>query len=177
MSSSPTGPRRMRMSFTGAELDRITGEVVDAAYAVHSRLGAGLYERIYQLALARELRKRGFQVELEVAIPIVDEGEPLGIGVRLDMLVEQRVVVEVKSVETLHSVHMAQMLTYLRVSGKRVGLIANFGAERLRDGIHRIAVPPGEASSGSPSAPSDSSPTSVFSRGPPIEQSSSAPPR
>jgi GxxExxY protein len=97
-----------------------------------------LLESAYQACLAHELRKRGFQVETQVALPVVYEGEKLELGYRMDLLVESSVVVEIKCVETLHPVHQAQLLSYLRLSGKNVGLLINFFVPHLKDGITRM---------------------------------------
>jgi GxxExxY protein len=119
-------------------VNRISGAIVDAAVKVHSRLGPGLLESAYQGCLAHELRKRGFRVETQVGLPVVYEGEKLELGYRMDLLVEDQVVVEIKCAEAIHPVHRAQLLSYLRLSGKRVGLLINFHVVRLKDGIKRI---------------------------------------
>jgi len=119
-------------------INRVSGAVVDGAMKIHSLLGPGLLESGYQACLAHELRKRGFQVETQVALPVVYEGERLELGYRMDLLVENSVVVEIKCVETLHPVHQAQLLSYLRLSGKNVGLLINFYVPHLKDGITRM---------------------------------------
>ena len=117
----------------------IYGHVLTAAFTVHTALGAGLFERAYQLALAHELRKAGLQVEEEVAVQVLYDGVALGTAYRMDMLVEGKVVIELKSVETLVLAHFKQLTNYLRLSGHRLGVLINFNVPALRDHIHRVA--------------------------------------
>jgi GxxExxY protein len=105
---------------------------------VHSLLRPGLLESAYQACLAQELRKRGFMVETQVGLPVVDEGEKLDLGYRIDLGMENLVIVEIKCVQAIHPVHDAQLLSYLRLSGKNVGLLINFHVARLKDGIRRM---------------------------------------
>jgi len=105
---------------------------------VHSTLGPGLLESAYQACLAHELRDRGLDVAVEVPLPVVYEGHKLEVGYRIDLVVEGRVVVEVKSVETIHPIHEAQLLSYMRLSGMGVGLLINFNVLCLRNGIKRM---------------------------------------
>ena len=116
----------------------VTGIIIDTALSIHRRLGPGLLESVYRAILAHELRKRGLYVETEVPIPVIWEEVKLEIGFRADLIVERKVVVELKSLETLAPVHKKQLLTYLRLSDKRVGLLINFGVELLKQGIHRV---------------------------------------
>jgi GxxExxY protein len=116
-----------------------SGAVVDAAIAVHSTFGPGLLESTYVKCLAHELRKRGARVEEQVVLPIRYDGMEIGGAYRIDLLVNDEVVVEVKSVLQVHSVHQAQILSYLKLSGRRVGLLINFNVARLKDGIYRFA--------------------------------------
>lgn len=118
--------------------NEITGLVVDAAYAVHVALGPGLLESVYVAVLAYEIEKRGLGVRRQVGLPVVYESLVFPEGFRVDLLVEDRVIVEVKSVEIAHPVHRKQLLTYLRLADKRVGLLLNFGLPLLRDGITRV---------------------------------------
>ena len=111
---------------------------MDAALKVHSLLGPGLLESAYQACLAHELRKRSLYVATQVGLPVVYEGEKLDLGYRIDLLVENLVIVEIKCVDAIHPVHEAQLLSYLRLSGKNVGLLINFHVARLRDGIKRM---------------------------------------
>jgi GxxExxY protein len=119
-------------------VNQVSGAVISAAMRVHSLLGPGLLESAYQVCLAQELRKRGLVVESQVGLPVVYDGEKLELGYRIDLLVESLVVVEVKCVEAIHPVHQAQLLSYLRLSGKNVGLLINFHVARLKDGIKRM---------------------------------------
>ena len=105
---------------------------------VHSALGPGLLESAYQACLAHELRKRGLEVAGQVPLPIVYEGQKLEIGYRIDLIVEGKVVVEVKSVEAIHPIYEAQLLSYMRLSRIPVGLLINFNVLHLRDGIKRM---------------------------------------
>lgn len=111
---------------------------MNSALKVHSALGPGLLESAYQACLAHELRKRGLEVATQVGLPVVYEGERLELGYRIDLVVANRVVVEVKSVEALHPIHQAQLLSYMRLSGLAVGLLINFNVLHLRDGIKRM---------------------------------------
>ncbi len=116
----------------------IAREIVDAAYHVHTRLGPGLLESVYEAVLAYELRKRGLSVTTQQPIPVQYESVRLDVGFRLDLLVEDKVIVELKSVEKMSKVHKKQLLTYLRLADKRLGLLINFGENLIKDGIHRI---------------------------------------
>ncbi len=119
-------------------INRISRLVVTAAMKVHSLLGAGLLESAYQVCLAQELRKQGVKVEREVALPVTYEGVRLDVGYRLDLLVEDCVIVELKAVESLLPVHEAQLLSHLKVSGLHLGLLINFKVPHLKDGIKRL---------------------------------------
>ncbi len=118
--------------------NEITRVVVDVAYQIHVRLGPGLLESVYQAVMIHELRKRGLHVDDEVGVPVVWEEVRLDVGFRADLIVERKVVLELKSVEDVHPVHKKQLLTYLRLTGCRVGLVLNFGAELMKDGIFRV---------------------------------------
>jgi iron complex transport system substrate-binding protein len=120
------------------ELDDITGAVVDAAMKIHQGLGPGLLESVYEAVLARELERRGFRVERQKVVSFEFDGMRFEEGLRVDLLIEGRVVVELKSVETLAPVHKKQVLTYLRLLHLPVGLLVNFGSATLKDGLHRI---------------------------------------
>ncbi|MGA7969979.1 MAG: GxxExxY protein [Terriglobales bacterium] len=119
-------------------VNQVSGAIVDAALKVHSLLGPGLLESAYQACLAHELRKRGFQVAAQLGLPLVYEGERLDLWYRIDLLVEELVIVEIKCVDAIHPVHEAQLLSYLRLSRKNVGLLINFHVARLKDGIKRM---------------------------------------
>ncbi|MDZ7336920.1 MAG: GxxExxY protein [candidate division KSB1 bacterium] len=118
--------------------NEIARQVLDAAFAVHTKLGPGLFETVYETALAHELRKRGLRVEVQKDLPVTYDGLRIDVGFRMDLLVEGKVVVELKSVEEIAPVHKKQLLTYLRLSGSRLGLLINFNTAHLKDGITRI---------------------------------------
>jgi GxxExxY protein len=113
--------------------------VVDAAFAIHSRLGPGLLESVYEAVLAYELRKRGLKVLTQHPIPVHWEDLQLEVGFRADLIVEGKLIVELKSVDVLPDVSKKQLLTYLRVTGLRLGLLINFGEPLIKNGITRIA--------------------------------------
>ncbi len=112
--------------------------VVDSAYRVHSKLGPGLLESAYQAILAYELRTRGLKIETEVMMPVIYDQLSLNIGYRADIIVENKVIIELKSVEKVIDLHKKQLLTYLRVSNMRLGLLINFGTPLIKEGITRI---------------------------------------
>ena len=122
------------------ELNIISGKVVEAALAVHSALGPGLLEGVYEICLFHELQKRGLKVERQVNLPVIYDGLNLEGGLRLDMLVEETLVLELKAVEEILPVHLAQILTYLKLSGRRLGLLINFNVARIKDGIKRVVL-------------------------------------
>ena len=119
--------------------NEIAREVVDVAYRVHVGLGPGLFESVYEAVLASELEKRGLHVCCQQPIPVVFEGTRFEMGFRADLIVEDRVIVEIKSIVDLGPVHKKQLLTYLRLSGKTLGLLINFNEALIRNGITRIA--------------------------------------
>ena len=112
--------------------------VVDAAYQIHTRLGPGLLESVYEVVLAHELRKRGLHVVRQQPIAIEYDSIKFDEGFRADVIVEDKVILELKSVEAVAKVHKKQLLTYLRLADKRLGLLINFGAELIKDGISRV---------------------------------------
>jgi GxxExxY protein len=116
----------------------VSRAVITAAMKVHSTLGPGLLESAYEACLAYELHKAGYRVECQVALPVVYEGVQLDVGYRIDMLVEDLVVVEVKAVEAINPVHHAQIISYLKLSGKPLGLLMNFHVAHLKNGIKRF---------------------------------------
>jgi len=118
----------------------ITGAVIEAAVRVHRSLGPGLLESVYQAALAYELGRRHVPFKAQCAVPVLYDGVDLDMNFRMDMLVAGHIVVELKSVQELHPVHMAQLLTYLRLSGHRKGLLINFNVVRLVQGIRRLSL-------------------------------------
>lgn len=121
------------------DINIISGQIVDAAMQVHTRLGPGLLESIYERVLAYELEKRGLKVDRQVAIPLRYDNLSFEEGFRADLIVDETVLVELKSVEVLAPVHGKQVLTYLKLTNLRLGLLINFGAAMLKDGIKRIA--------------------------------------
>ena len=122
------------------EINQITHEILDSAYKVHSALGPGLLESAYKACLAYELRKKGLRVEVEKPVPVVYEEVKLDCGYRMDLLVEDQVVVELKTVDAYIAVHFAQVLTHLKFGNKKVGLLINFNVKSLKDGIKRFAL-------------------------------------
>ena len=118
--------------------NEIAKHVVDAAYQIHTELGPGLLESVYEVALAHELKKRGLKATRQQAVPIRYDSVQFDEGFRADILVEDKVILELKSVESIAKVHKKQLLTYLRLADKRLGLLINFGAELIRDGISRV---------------------------------------
>ena len=122
------------------ESEEFARQIVDAALVVHRTLGPGLLESVYEICLEHELRKRGLAVGRQVSLPVVYDGAELDAGLRLDLIVGRRVVVELKAVEALLPVHKAQVLTYLKLTGHRLGLLINFNVPLIRDGIKRIVL-------------------------------------
>jgi GxxExxY protein len=120
--------------------NQVSGAVVDAAMKVHSALRPGLLESAYAVCLTHELVKRGLRVNCQAPLPVVYDGVKLEAGYRLDMLVEDTVIVELKAVEALAPIHQAQLISYLKLSGKRIGLLINFHSLHLKDGIRRFVV-------------------------------------
>jgi GxxExxY protein len=119
--------------------NEIAKMIVDAAYHIHVRLGPGLLESVYQEVMVYELRKRGLDVLAKEPVPIVYDDLQFDKAYEADLIVEQKVIVELKSLEVIHPVHKKQLLTYLRLSDKRLGLLINFGEALIKDGITRIA--------------------------------------
>jgi GxxExxY protein len=119
--------------------NEITGIVVDAAYKVHTTLGPGLLESVYEKILAYELRKRGLRVEVQQPVPIQYDNIYFDEGFRLDLLVEDKIIVEIKSIEDVAPIHKKQLPTYLKLRNKHLGLLINFNVELIKQGITRIA--------------------------------------
>jgi GxxExxY protein len=120
------------------ELNRISGIIVDRALHIHKELGPGLLERVYHRILAYELRKSGFDVQIEAAVPVIWDGMVLEDSFRADLIINSAVLVELKSVAALVDVHKKQTLTYLKLTELQLGLLINFGEKLLKDGIVRI---------------------------------------
>jgi GxxExxY protein len=120
------------------EINQVSGQIVDAAMKVHSALGPGLLESAYEACLLFELHKRGLKAVNQVQLPVVYESVKIDAGYRIDLLVEDAVVVELKSVEEILPIHQAQLLSYLKLSGKKLGLLINFNTVHLKNGITRM---------------------------------------
>lgn len=118
--------------------NEIAKMIVNAAYKIHTTLGPGLLESVYEVVLAHELKKLGLNVSRQQSIPITYEDLKFEEGFRADIIVEDKVIVELKSVEEIAKVHQKQLLTYLRLADKRLGLLINFGAALIKDGLFRI---------------------------------------
>ena len=120
------------------KVNLITRQVISAAMKVHSILGPGLLESAYHACLLHELRKQGLTVASQVGLPVMYDGEKIDLGYRIDLMVNDLVIVEVKCVDAINPVHQAQLLSYMRLSGRQVGLLINFNVVHLRDGIKRM---------------------------------------
>ena len=118
--------------------NQIAQQIVDACFKIHTQLGPGLLESVYEVVLFHELKKRGLKVARQVPVPILYDDLRFEEGFRADLIVEDKVIVELKSVEELARVHGKQLLTYLRIADKRLGLLVNFGSELIKDGIKRV---------------------------------------
>jgi GxxExxY protein len=130
--------KTQRKTLGGEMENRLAREVVDAAYVVHCTLGPGLLESVYEVALAHELSKRGHRVERQKPIPVIYDGIVFEEGFRADIVLENAIIIELKSVEKILPVHKKQVLTYLRLTKKKLGLLINFGESLIKDGIHRV---------------------------------------
>ena len=120
------------------EYNALSGEIISAAIEVHKLLGPGLLEVIYEESLMEELHLRGIKVEHQLSVPIFYKGKELGQPLKLDLLVEDSIIVELKTSKELADVHSAQLLSYLKLSGKKLGLLINFNSVRIKDGLRRI---------------------------------------
>ena len=121
------------------QLNHITEQIIGCAIKVHRSLGPGLLESTYEICLVHELVKLGFEVNTQVHLPVHYDGINLDAGYRIDMLVQNEIVVELKAVDSLHPIHSAQVLSYLKLSGKKIGLLINFNVKMLKDGVKRLA--------------------------------------
>jgi len=121
-------------------MDQVVAGIVDAAFQVHKRLGPGLLESIYEACLAYELTRRGFKVERQLSVPIVYDRLTFDEGFRLDLLVEDCIICELKAVEKENPLWQAQLLSYMKLTGKRLGLLINFNVPLIKDGIRRFAL-------------------------------------
>lgn len=118
--------------------NQLSKQIVNAAYTIHTNLGPGLLESVYETTLSHELEKRGIKVLRQQALPVVYETIHMDIGFRADLIVGDKIIVEIKSIEAISPVHRKQLLTYLRLTNKRLGLLINFNVEFIRDGITRV---------------------------------------
>ncbi len=118
--------------------NEISYKILDAAFKVHTALGPGLLESSYQAVLVYELKKRGLYVEKEKALPLIYEDVHMEVGYRIDILVENKVIIEVKSVDALNDIHLAQVLTYLKLSDCKLGLLLNFNVKSMKQEIKRV---------------------------------------
>ncbi len=122
------------------ETEKVASEIINAAMTVHRTLGPGLLEKVYEVCLCHELEKRNLKFQKQVNVPIVYDGISFEEGYRIDILVEDKIIIELKAVENYHPVWKAQVLSYLKVTGKRLGLIINFNVPLLKDGVHRVIL-------------------------------------
>lgn len=120
------------------QLDRISYAIIGCAYTVHSNLGPGLLESAYEHCLAHELERSGRRVQRQLPLPLIYKSVHLDIGYRLDLLVDDELIVEIKSVEAVLPIHQSQVLTYLRLTKRKLGLLLNFNVRNMQKGIHRI---------------------------------------
>jgi GxxExxY protein len=124
--------------WVGMSENAVARQIVDAAYRVHTSLGPGLLESVYEAALAYELEKRGLRITRQQAIPVIYETVHILTGFHADLVVEDKVIVEIKALESIAPVHKKQLLTYLKLADKRLGLLINFNVALIKDGITRI---------------------------------------
>ena len=123
-----------------ANVEKVGKAVLDAAFKVHTALGPGLLESVYETCTAFEIRESALQVATQVALPVAYRDIQMDAGLRLDMLVENCLIVELKSVEVMNPIYEAQLLTYLKLTGVRLGFLINFNVVRLKDGIKRMVI-------------------------------------
>jgi len=143
MNDEDTKTQRVLKPFkdwSSEEMERVARGVVNAAFSVHMSLGPGLLESVYELCLARELELRGYKIERQVCLPIQYADLDIPSGLRLDIVVEDCVIVELKAVEEILPVHKAQLLTYLKLSGYRLGFLINFNVPLIKQGIRRMIL-------------------------------------
>lgn len=119
-------------------LNELTSEIIDCAMTVHSELGPGLLEKVYETCLVQELKSKGLKVKSQVPLPVIYKGKPLEAVYRVDLMVEEKIILEVKTVESIQPIHKAQLLTYLKLSNNCLGLLLNFNSVHLKDSIKRV---------------------------------------
>jgi GxxExxY protein len=122
----------------GAQREKTFKQILDSAFFIHSELGPGLLESAYEQCLYYDLSRKGLKVEKQKSMPLIFREMKMELGYRLDLFVENDIIVEIKAVEALSDVHMAQILTYMKISGCNLGLLINFNCRHLKDGIRRI---------------------------------------
>lgn len=127
-----------RFAVVPKEINEVTRDIVDSAYKIHKTLGPGLLESSYRMCLVHELSRRGHRVQSELELPINYEGITLASGYRVDLMVDDLVIVELKAIEDVFAIHRAQLLSYLKHAKKRIGLLINFNVVLIKDGIHRV---------------------------------------
>ncbi len=120
------------------ELNSIATDIVDAVFHVHKEVGPGLLESVYELSLLQEFKLRGIKAECQVSIPLIYKGVELSKGFKIDILVEDDIILELKAVEIILPVHKAQIISYLKLADKRLGFLINFNVPLIKDGIQRI---------------------------------------
>lgn len=121
-------------------LEPVAAQIIDSSFRVHSVLGPGLLESVYETCLAHELNSRGYTVTRQVPMPVVYAGLQMDVGFRLDLVVENSIIVELKATDRMSSVHLAQILTYLKLTDMRLGFLINFNVSRIKDGIRRVIL-------------------------------------
>ena len=136
------GTKKKKMSFKplSEEIEKIAKKVIDAAYVVHKELGPGLLEKVYEICFCYELSKRGLKFNRQVNIPIVYDGKILDESFRIDVLIEDKIICEIKAVIEMNPVYEAQILTYMKLTNKRLGFLINFNVPLIKDGIKRIIL-------------------------------------
>jgi GxxExxY protein len=136
------GTKNGKMGFEKIEpeLERSATAVVDATYKIHKHFGPGLLENAYEACLVRELLKRDLKVERQVEVPLMYEGEKVEVGFRIDLLVQDCLIVELKATESLLPIHEAQIITYLKITNRRLGLLINFNVPLIKNGIKRVVL-------------------------------------
>ena len=122
------------------KIEVVFKKILDACFKIHKALGPGLLESAYEVCLAHELQKMGLKVRTQVSLPVFYDGIKLDAGYRIDLLVEEMIIVELKAVDELSPIHLAQVLTYLKLSERKLGLLVNFNVKLLRNGIRRVIL-------------------------------------
>ncbi len=124
----------------GALIEGLARQMIDSAFKVHKALGPGLLESVYEHCLCHELSKRGLDIARQVAVPVVYDGEKLDAGLKLDVIVGGKIILEIKAIERILPVHRAQLLTYMKLTGCKLGFLLNFNVPVIKDGIHRLVL-------------------------------------